>query len=309
MKKTIIFTIGGSLIFLFGFLAGGYWTALKIAGVSEYGERNSQKAPHTMMPENDFWESIYWGAKWENIDNMKPVPEGKGYLRGKFLYNGKPAKGIRFKLFLNSKFRTASIITDDNGSFEIRLPEGVWYANMLQCEEWGKKPEGSFILISEDELKIDNSSFQDLFFHSNENGKKIEISNKKPVKEQIILTINPRIKSIWPNESLKNQQATIAESVIQWESYPLAAVYVLRIDKVTRENEKSRTFTPILYRKVPGTSLPLKDFQNSKASEIEEYAVTIRAYDNAGTLISESESLSLTFTLSDGNALFSEQFN
>lgn len=307
MKKTIIFTIGGILIFLFGFLAGGYWTALKIAGVSEYIERSPQKAPHTMVPENDFWESIFWGAKWENIDNMKPVPEGKGYLRGKFLYNGKPAKGIRFKLFLNSKFRTASIVTDDNGSFEVRLPEGVWYVNMLQCEGWGNKPDGNFILISGDELTIDNSSFQDLFFHSNENGKKVEISNKRSAKEQIILTIAPRIKSIWPKESLQNQQATIAGSVIQWEPYPSAAVYVLKIDKVTRGNEKSTTFTPILYRKVSGTSLPLKDLQNSKGSEIEEYAVTIRAYDDAGTLISESESLSLTFSLSDGNALFSEQ--
>ncbi len=86
MKKVILFIICGILIFLFGFFAGGYWTALKFAGVSIYGTRTSEKIPHRIIPENAFWESIFFGAKWENTNNMKPIPEGKGYLTGKFIY-------------------------------------------------------------------------------------------------------------------------------------------------------------------------------------------------------------------------------
>ncbi len=287
---------------------GGYWTALKFAGVSIYGARTSEKSFHRMIPENGFWESIFFGAKWENMNNMKPVPDGKGYLTGRFIYQGKPAGGVKFKLFLNSEFRTPPMTTDDNGSFEIRLPAGTWHVNMIQCEGWKNKPAGNFILLSGDEARIDKSSLQDIFFHCYEKGKEVVISNKKPEKEHIVLTINPRIKTIWPKEAIPNQQATIAHSEIEWEAYPTAVVYVLRIDKVTRESERSTIYSPILYRKISGlNSLPLNTLSNAKGSETEEYAVTIKAFDQAGIFVSESQPLSATFSLTDGRILFSEE--
>ncbi len=211
-------------------------------------------------------------------------------------------------MFLNSEFRTSPIITDDNGSFEIRLPVGTWHVNMIQCEGWTNKPVGNFILLSGDEARIDKSSFQDLFFDRNKEGKEVVIGKKKPEKEHIVLTINPRIRTIWPKASIQNQQATIADSTIEWETYPAAVVYVLRIDKVTRESKTSTIYSPILYRKVSRvSSLPLKDLPNTRGSEIEEYAVTIRAYDHAGIFVSESQPLSATFSLTDGRILFSEE--
>lgn len=307
MKK-IILVICGIFIFVFGFLAGGYWTSLKLAGISIYGTKTPGEISDVMISENAFWESKFFGAMWEDIKNMKPVPEGEGYLTGKFIYQGKPAVGIKLKLFLNGKYRTSSIITDENGAFEVRLPVGTWYVNMIQCEGWKNKPEGNFILLSGDEGRIDEGSLQDIFFDYFQNGKEIAVSNKKPEKESIVLTINPRIKTIWPKENIQKQKATIDHSQISWEAYPGAVNYLLQIDRVTRKSKTTTTYSPILYRRVSGgNSLPLKTLPNTKGSETEEYAVTIRAYDQTGAFISESQRLSGTFLLTDEKVLFSEQ--
>jgi hypothetical protein len=304
LKKVIILTIGGLLIFLFGFLAGGYWTALKFAGVVGHGQDTWGESSHEMISEKDsFWESLFWGAKWENMNKLKPVPEGKGYLTGNFTYNGKPVKGIKFKLFLNSKYKTAPMVTNDNGAFEVRVPEGVWYINMIQCEGWSNKPDGNFILLSGDEPRMDNKSPQDLFYHFEEKGKEVSVTNKKPPKELIAFTIKPRLTMRWPKDLRENQQASIAAFSIQWEPYPLATTYLLEIYRVTREG-RTTTFSPIMYRRISGkNSLPLKDLPNTKGSEIEEYGVIIKAYDQAGVFISESPRLSATFSLSGGRRL------
>ncbi len=308
MKKIIILTIGGLLIFLFGFLTGGYWTALKFAGVVERGQMTSGESSHEMISEtNSFWESLFWGAKWgENMNRLKPPPEGKGYLTGRFIYNNRPVKGIRFRLFLNSKFKTASMTTDDNGAFAVMLPEGVWYVNMIQCEGWANKPDGEFIILSGDEPRMGNKSPQDLFYHFDEKGREVNVTDKKPRTELIALTIKPRIIMKWPKDIIANQQASIAASSIQWEPYPSAATYYLEIYRVTREG-RTTTFSPIMYRKISGSnSLPLKDLPNAKGSETGEYGVIVKAYDKAGIFIGESPRLSATFSISGGRNLVPE---
>jgi hypothetical protein len=309
VKRVIILSIGGIVIFLFGFFAGGYWTALKLAGVSIYGKRTAEEIHHSMFSGSDFWGVVFFGAHWENTDDMKPPPEGKGYLTGTFIYQGTGAGRLKCTLYLNSEFRTSTIMTDDNGSFEIRLPVGTWQVNMIQCEGWANKPQGEFLLVSGDEARMDESPFQDLFFRHNTEGKEVVVSNKKPAKEHLVVTIKPRIKTIWPKATMQNQQATIAHSTIKWEPYPGAAVYALRIDRVTRENKTRTSFSPILYRKVSGgNTLPLKDLPHTKGHEMGEYAVTIRAYDQEGIFIGESLPLSGTFSLTDKRVLFSEEF-
>jgi hypothetical protein len=53
--------------------------------------------------------------------------------------------------------------------------------------------------------------------------------------------------------------------------------------------------------------LRMKDLPNTKKRDIEEYAVTIKAYDQEGLFIGESEGLSATFSLTDGRVLYPEE--
>jgi hypothetical protein len=310
MKKILIYIFSGIFIFVFGFLVGSFWTTLKITSISVFGksvigEKELKEYSDFPSPETAFWENKFFGGMWEREDRLKPVPDGEGYLRGKFIYEGKPTAWIKFKMFLNSKYKTDFIKTDENGSFTIRLPLGEWYINSIQCQEWKNRPEGSFILLSGDEKKIDKGPLEDLFFSHSDKGKEVIIANEKPKKEHIILTIKPRIKITWPEKDMKNQEATISGSKISWQPYPGVKDYAIRIDRVTRESPKSSTFTPIIYKKVSGesslkfSSLPY--IRDTAAKE--EYAVTVSAYGQHGEFLSESEHLSGTFSLKDGNVL------
>jgi hypothetical protein len=49
-------------------------------------------------------------------DPSKP-PSGDGYLRGRFTYEGKPARGVSLSLTLNGKYETERVTTDENGIF------------------------------------------------------------------------------------------------------------------------------------------------------------------------------------------------
>lgn len=239
------------------------------------------------------------------IDRLKPLPEGKGILKGRFLYGEKPASGIKFRMALNGNYRTKFIRSDDSGEFSISLPPGTWHLNNLQCKEWNNRPEGQFVLVSGDEADLETSSYNDLFFLFSDKGKAIEVSDESNPAISLNILIRSKMKILWPTPNEPKQKGTVSASEIKWEPFPKAASYVIKISRVTREGSRRTTFTPILYKRINGTtSIPISQLSNAQdATSKEEYAVRIRAYDIKGKFLTESEHSFSTFVLSDNHVL------
>lgn len=307
MKKILIYIISGIFIFVFGFLAGSFWTTIIFTNFHISGLGEIEEYSDSSFQETSFWENKFFGGMFGRRDKLKTLPDGKGYLTGKFIYNGKPAVGIKFKMYLNNKYKTGPIVTDENGAFIIRLQSGRWSINSIECQKWKNKPEGSFILVSGDEERIE-SSLQDLFFGYN-TGKEAIVTDKRPVKEHITLTVNKRIKVIWPEIQILKQEATIAHSKIKWEHYPEAKDYVIKIDRITRESPRSTIYSPIVFKKTSGeNSFPLSKLAHTRDPVAkEEYAIKVQAYGKNGEFLSESEHFQGTFSLIDGNVLVESQ--
>jgi hypothetical protein len=309
MKKVTIYIISVIFIFIFGFLAGSFWTNLKLTKLLVSNKENKfsdYDSPDTfsdfVSSPNSFLEFKYFGGDFIHPDKKKTLPEGEGYLVGKFVYEEKPASGISFKLTLNNEYETKPIITNEKGSFTIRLQPGKWFINTIQCNSWDNKPEGNFIMISGDENKI--NSFVD-WYGNFDTGKEVRVTTTEPEKEQIFLTIKKRIEMIWPEAHIQKQEASIVQSRISWRSYPKAKDFVVQLSRVTRESRRSTIYRPISYKKVSGENyLQLsKLLYTHDPTAKEEYSVNIKAYGENGEFLSESEPFMGTFFLSDGNVL------
>lgn len=301
--------MAGILILIFGFIAGFfcaiisfYLSSSKEKIIATYNE--AQEEIDYLTHESSFYKHINFNGKFVNDNKMKPLPEGKGYLTGKFLYNNKPAPGITFKMILNNIYRTDLIRTDNQGSFAIKLPPGKWFITLIQCRSWMNKPKGRYILLSGDEKIKEKVSWGDLYSCFYGTGKEVLVTEEKPEKEQIILTINPRIKIKWPEMEISKQKATIANSKISWEPFPNAKIYGITIYRVSIEGGFPN-YWPIIYTRISGTdSLPISKLPYIQDPVIqEEYAVAIEAYDDSGQLLSESDLFPGTFILTDSNVL------
>ena len=145
MKKKLLFLGLAILIFLFGFFSGSFWTTTRLFRIlpdelSKIEKTFDDKLASSLISspasiDSSFWGTIYWGGMPGRIGRLKPLPDGKAILKGRFLYGEKPASGIKFRMALNGKYRTQFIRSDDNGEFSISLPPGTWYLNNLQCKE------------------------------------------------------------------------------------------------------------------------------------------------------------------------------
>lgn len=301
MKKKLLFLGLAILIFLIGFLSGSFWTTTKlfrtlpgelskIANTFDEKEATSFIRSPTSM-NSSFWGAIFWGGMPGRIDRLEPLPDGKGILKGRFMYGEKPASGIKFRMALNGNYRTKFIRSDDNGEFSISLPPGTWHLNNLQCKEWKNRPEGQFVLISGDEANLNTSSFSDLFFLFSDKGKAIEVSDESNPAISLNILIRSKMKILWPLPNEPKQKGTVSRSEIKWEPFPNASSYVIKISRVTRESSRSTIFSPILYKRVNGTtSIPISQLPNAQDdTSKEEYAVRIRAYDIKGNFLTEAE--------------------
>ena len=308
MKKIIAWSVLGCLIFVFGFLSGSFWSTMKFFSsfpkVShEMGTGGDFTSSHDM--DSDFYEAVFWGGSFKRTEELERLPEGDARLRVRFTYDQKTAAGVRFLLALNGKFRTAMLTTDAGGEAEVPMPFGRWRLNRLECRNWTGKPEGRFLLVSGDDAKLGETAFNRLFFTFREEGRTVSLSEDKDPTYTLEIQIRNRFKMVWPLPDSRKQEATIDRSVIQWDPYPRATSYVVKISHVTRESERSTTFSPIIYRQVDGVnSLALAQLPHAENdARPEEYSVEIRAYDQTGSFLSETEHSFATFSLTDKHVL------
>jgi hypothetical protein len=298
MKKNILFVLSAIFLLVFGFLAGFYLATNKFTRLlAQQKQEVPTEFDHPSFDDNNFYEMIFFGGNIRAEDQMQPLPEGKGVLKGKFVFENKPASGIKFDITLNDSYIKKSIITDENGNILINLPPGKWFINMIACKSWKNKPKGEYILVSGNLPWLETNYLKA--------GKEILITDAIPQKEQIVITINPRIKLAWPNDSKEKQEATIAESKIAWDPYPDAEKYRIIISRVTREGRQATSFRPIVtIETTKETVLPLKKLPyTSDQTAKEEYSVQTQALRKSGELLSESQFFGGSFILTDGNVL------
>jgi hypothetical protein len=254
---------------------------------------------------DDFYENIIWGDEYKPMGKLEPLPKGDAKLAVKFKYDEKPAAGIGFTLALNGKYRSDIITSNADGIAEISLPFGQWHLNRLECRKWPQQPQGDFILVTGGEEKLGTIPFNQMFMSWDQDGKTIALNKDIKPAHSLTIEIRKRIKLLWPLPNERKQNATIKDSVIKWEPYPKATSYVLKISKVTREEPRTTTFSPLIYKQIDGqNSLSLSMLPHVE-SDIgsKEYSVDIRAYGQDGSFLSESEHSFSTLFLTDNNVL------
>ena len=307
MKKIVGLGIIGCLIFVFGFLAGSFWSTIKFFGAfpkAGLGIGTSDTSIGSFDRSSSFYGNVFWGGSFKRMEEMEPLPQGDATLKVRFSYDQKPAAGVGFLLALNGKHHTALLTTDANGEAKLSLPFGQWELNRLECRSWAAQPLGEFLLVSGDESKLGASPLNELFFSFGHEGRPILLSKDNSI-QTLPIEIRHRIKMIWPSPDEPKQKASIADSKIQWEPYPQAASYVVQINQVTHESARSTTYSPIIYKQVDNVSaIALTQLPNVKSDATpNEYAIEIRAYAHDGSFLSEVEHSFSTFTLTDDHIL------
>ncbi len=263
----------------------------------------------TPFVSHDFYTSIYYGGVPEKSYTVPGPPEGDTLLRGKFSFQGKPARGITLSLILNSKYEAGNIKTDSKGEFSLHLPAGTWVINSVQTSNWEEKPaEGEYSIYDGNEPRLTGSSYN-RYANFTGNGLTLDIG-ATPNKVHLKYTIARNFKLKWPDSAQKMNKATV-NSTLEWEAYPGAEQYSVSIQKIRREGSTTY-YEPVATRIVhDSTQLELSSLKHytTKKKNTYEYAVEVFAFDASGTLLSQLSKTSQggTFTLTDKNVFIEER--
>src|SRR5581483_4230672 len=147
--------------------------------------------------QRDFSQYLYLGG-YPGVDRDRPrPPAGSGFLRGRFLYDDKPAVGVTFSLTLNGRYETEKLTTDMRGEFVLRLPIGQWSVNRVATYQWPDRPQdGSFIITTGAEPKLENGQY-DKHYRLRSEGIKVAVMNSAEAP-QLTVTIRKRVVIAWP---------------------------------------------------------------------------------------------------------------
>lgn len=258
---------------------------------------------------HNFFEYLYFGGVPSNSYKLPIPPTGKGVLKGRILYQNKPAEAVSLHIILNSKYRANAIVTDSNGIFTVKLPLGNWKINSIQTESWQNKPkDGRFTMYYGGEKKLRGKSYSR---HTNfrKDGLPVAIEENKDTV-QINITIKQDIKLLWPDASAERINASITD-VINWEKYPRASQYYVEIKKLRREG--TTTYYDQITSKILSneTAIPLSSLKHikTKGKEKNEYAAEIYAFSEDGTLLGQFSDTFQggTFLLADGHVLVEDK--
>lgn len=277
--------------------------AKDINTVSEVTEETS-----SFFTEN-FYEYLHFGGTPSGAHNLPDPPEGPGVLRGRMMYQNKPAEGVRMQIVLNSKYKAKNIVTDAKGLFSVNLPVGDWKINSIQTEGWSNKPDdGDFTMYYGGEDKLRGNRF-DRHTMFRQDGYKAAVDENSE-KNHLTVTIKKDIDLVWPDDSVLGVDASITDA-IRWEPYPSAQKYLVEIQSLKREGTTTH-FNQITSKVIDSdTVLPLSSLKYIKTSakEKQEYSVEIFAFAEDGTLLGEfSETFrGGTFKLADGHILVEDK--
>ena len=248
-KSGAIVAVISSLLSVILILSTGFssYTVLTKKPFAPPEESSTFEYNSTEFVAHNFYANIYYGGIPRRSDKLPSPPEGKSTLRGKFLFQGKPASGVTLSIVLNSKYQAKNIKTDSNGEFSLQLPAGLWIVNSIQTNSWeGKPSKGEYSIYEGSEPKLTNSSYSR---HANfsRNGKTIDLEASSDTVH-LSYTITEDIKLQWPSSTQTTNNATIANT-IQWEPHAGAQKYSLAIQRIKREGSTTY-YEPVATRVV-----------------------------------------------------------
>jgi hypothetical protein len=259
---------------------------------------------------HNFSHFLYFGRGSDPSSQLTKPPAGDGYLRGRFVYAGKPVEGITLQLALNDKYETDVITTDADGVFTVRVPPGEWHVNRVMTQGWKGKPEqGDFLIVTGREPKLGNGKY-DSYFWINEQPIKIAVENT-PAAPQMNFEIRDQVKLVWPPLDRKSVPGNVSNDVISWTAYPEAHEYQINVSNVKREGNTT-SYHEVTTRRLKGiTQFPLSKLESVANKEGEkEYQVSVWAFAKDGSFLSSSERFrDSVFVLKDKELVRDEERN
>ncbi len=306
----VVGAVGLSML-SFGLLLVPLMPLLFVTVFIEYFADSSDLLPGSIsisQRDRHFYHYVNLGRGSDAPREPGKLPSGDGYLRGQFIYEGRPAAGVTLTLGLNGKYETERLTTDDNGIFAVRLPRGEWTVNRLVTHEWVDRPTtDGFVIVSGTEPKLVAGRYNRYYWADRE-GVKVTATDQ-PGVPQLNLAIRSRIAVTWPRENAKRTPTTLADGAIAWDSYPGAETYLLRIDELKREGQTT-TMHEVTTKLLAGaTQFALAGLTAVPGEEEQEYRAAVTAFAKDGSFLSESQGRfdRLTFVLSDKQRLVRDE--
>lgn len=273
----------------FNLMQVGSTGGVRVSSHTETEARLQGPGAYPLAPRS-FYQYVYFGGYPRSDGELPRPPGGDGLLKGRFLFDGKPVKGIGLSLTLNGKYETASVTTDEHGEFVFQVPSGTWHINRLATHSWEAKPDGGpFMIVTGREPKLQGKEFGPGPW-MREKGLGVEVDGERAAEPALVFIVRPKVKITWPGAGDQDLPASVEDDVIRWEPYPQATDYRLSITAVTREGRVTS------YRKVTSrrlrdaTQLALNTLKTMPGDgEEKEYQVAVQAFSKDGTFLSESE--------------------
>ncbi|WP_303909259.1 hypothetical protein [Thiohalomonas denitrificans] len=289
--STLIFGWGGALVL------GKLDRPWQNAGVERAGETTTS---HRTLGNDHFSHYIYSGHIEDPMVDLPEPPKGKGKLVGRVEYEGRPAAGVVLRLFLNSRFRSARLTTDENGRFTLDVPPGRWEIDALITESWPGRPEEDLIPLTGDERHLGQGDPFD-WSPARRASRTVDVPADGQPSDALVLRFRDPVALLWPG---REGQTAGENDTLSWLPFPEATQYRVALHGITRRGDTT-TYTPLTQQVVDTTRLPLNTLQRIPAAgEEHEYDVVVFAYDSEGRPLSRNTRFfGTSFTLEDSRLI------
>ncbi len=240
-------------------------------------------------------EYKYFGSHDQSAILPEP-PVGDHWITGQVTYQGEPAAGVEVQIALNDAYRTPVLVTAEDGTFRIPIPEGSWSLNFIEIADWPDAPRSSDLqLMTEHEPGFTEDTYS-MFGAASVT---LEASPDPEVIQLPLRLVDAMIVS-WPagTEFRGEPVESGPADVITWEPVEGATQYRVDIDEVTREGTGWRQESRANIEVTGRTSLPLAELTTvPDADGANEYSVELAAYDSQGKLLTTTGFANHHFTL------------
>lgn len=302
-KLTVTMRLSGLVLSLFGALLVCF-TLISLNASAGPPLSTQANSPNNESPTSalhthylqSFQTSVRFGGRISTWD-LPPPPTGSARLRGRVVLDDKPAEDVALFLFLNDKYKTSTVFTDEAGKFEIALAPGVWHINQVTTERWDSAPTGRrLVLFSPLEPRLGSGAYSRNRLLM-ETGHAVTL----PSDDDLALELELRdaIDAHWPsraymfgavNGEVDVAAADLDTSVVAWRPVESAVEYEVQINRLDRKSQNRISHEALPLIRVREARLPLASLPQeiADAASREFYAIEIFAFDEHGQVLTET---------------------
>lgn len=248
----------------------------------------SYESDGSAFTSNYFHHYVRFSNKWGDDTELVPLPSGNSYLTGRITYQGEPAKGVSLFAIINSRYRSASVTSGDDGYFHIKVLSGKWTVNRIELTGWKERPDtGDLTVTAGVDPTLGNS-----MYHSgpdfNSQGLTLQATETQTLQSGLTLAMNKN--PVITNPTKIKQKADPDSHIINWEPVNGASHYQLQLHETKRDGTTT-SYYPTVWINTDNTSVALSQFRSLDAddSDENEYSVEVFAFDRQGKLLSSND--------------------